>query len=97
MFTPRWDLYHVIWLSIGVNWVGGHDIERSVVDVSESEDKFNEETLSSDDVENVDEDREDSEEVDDEYEDIIGEEFFNLDDDCTVTERLNRTIETRNE
>ncbi len=32
----------------------------------------------------MDEDREDTEEVDDEYEDITGEEFFNLGDDCTI-------------
>jgi len=44
----------------------------------------------------VDEDREDTEEDDDEHEDIIGEEFLNLGDDCNVTEHLNRTIEKKN-
>jgi hypothetical protein len=44
----------------------------------------------------VDEDREDTEEDDDEHEDIIGVEFLNLGDGCTVTERLNRAIEKKN-
>jgi hypothetical protein len=53
--------------------------------------------VSFDDVEDVDEDREDTEkDDDDEHEDIIGEEFLNLGDDCIVTERLNREIEKRN-
>jgi hypothetical protein len=58
---------------------------------------FNEDTLSFNDVEDVDEDREDTEEDDDdEYEDIIGVEFLNLGAGCTVAERLNRAIEKKN-
>lgn len=80
----------MIVLSTGLDWANGNDSESSVVDASESEDRFNEETLSSDDVENVDEDREETEEEDDdEHEEIIDEEIFNLGDGCTVIERLN--------
>ncbi len=89
-------MYHVIGLSTIVDWSGGDNLEQSIADVSESEEKFEEETLSFDDVEDVDEDREDTEEDDDEHEDIIGVEFLNLGDGCTVTERLNRAIEKKN-
>jgi hypothetical protein len=64
--------------------------------VSDSEDRFNEETLSFDDVEDVDEDREVIEEEDDEHEDIVDKDFLNLGDGCAVIERLRRLIKTNN-